>query len=307
MRGGRGNRFIAIVALFCSLNLSAQEISVRGGFVEDSLLIGQDVNFWMSATYPPALEMVFPDSLFSFNPFEISGKTYFPTQLMGNLAYDSTVYTIQSYEIDKVQYLKLPAVILNGADSSIIETPLDSIFLTELAPVVSDTTALKTNLDYQLVETQFNYPLMYYIIGGLILVLVILLLIFGNRIIRWFKLRKLRIQYEEFSGAFNEYIKKLSVDPDPELAEKALSIWKIYQQKLDKVPFTVLTTREILNQDFTEELEKPLKSVDRVVYGRRIQEDVFQDFQQIEDFTQDRYSKKVEEIKDDTGRSKKKQ
>lgn len=304
MREGQGKCWLAIFALLCSFTLSAQEISVKGGFVEDSLLIGQDVNFWMSATYPPSLELVFPDSLYSFNPFEISGKTYFPTEIKEGLAFDSTVYTIQSFEIDKIQYLKLPAIILNGIDSTIINTPLDSIFLTELAPMVSDTTKLKTNLAYQLVDTQFNYPLMYYVLGGLTLLIIILLLIFGKRIIKWLKLRRLRSQYEQFSEAFNLYIKKLKVDPDPKLAEKALVLWKSYQQRLDKVPFTVLTTKEILSQDFTQELEKPLKSVDRVVYGKRVQEDVFQDFQQIEEFTQDRYSKKVEEIKYDTGRSK---
>ncbi|WP_436517209.1 hypothetical protein [Ekhidna sp. To15] len=297
MREGQGKSLLAAIAILCTLNLHAQEISVKGGFVEDSLLIGQDVRFWMSATYPPSMEMVFPDSLYSFNPFEINGKQYFPTQIKGDLAYDSTIYTIQSFEIDQVQYLKLPAIVLNGSDSLVLETPLDSIYLTELAPVITDTTALKTNLDYQLVDTQFNYPLMYYILGGLALLSIILLLIFGKRIIKWFKLRRLRTQYEQFSEVFNSYIKKLKVDPDPDLAEKALVLWKSYQQKLDKVPFSVLTTKEILSQDFAQELEKPLRSVDRVVYGKRVQEDVFQDFEQIDDFTQDRYSKKVEEIK----------
>lgn len=297
MREGLGKYWIAIITFMCSVNLSAQEVSFKGGFVEDSLVIGQDVIFWVSATYPPSLEMVFPDSLYSFAPFEISGKTFFPTELKGDQAYDSTVYALQSYEIDKVQYLKLPAFIVNGTDSTILETSLDSIFLTELAPIVSDTTTLKTNLDYQLVDTQFNYPLMYYILGGLALLTVILLLIFGKRIIKWIKLRRLRAQYDQFSEVFNTYIKKLKVDPDPDLAEKALVVWKKYQQRLDKVPFSVLTTKEILNQDFTHELEVPLKSVDRVVYGKRVQEDVFQDFEQIEDFTQDRYSKKVDEIK----------
>ncbi|WP_425392316.1 hypothetical protein [Ekhidna sp.] len=298
MRDGQGKSWLTIIAFLCAFNLSAQEITVKGGFVEDSLLIGQDVNFWMSAIYPPDLEMVFPDSLHSFAPFEFSSKTYFSTQIVDGLAYDSTVYTIQSFEIDKVQYLKLPAVILKGSDSTILETPLDSIFLTELAPIVSDSTKLKTNLDYQAVDTQFNYPLMYYIIGGLIILVVILLLIFGKRIIKWFKLRRLRIQYEQFSEVFNSYIKKMKVDPEPELAEKTLILWKNYQQNLDKAPFSVLTTKEILSFDYTDELTEPLRSIDRVVYGKRVQEDVYQDFQQLENFTQDRYSKKVAEIRD---------
>lgn len=294
----QGKRFIMLLTLLVSINLSAQEITVRGGFVQDSLLIGQDVQFWMTASYPPELEMAFPDSLYSFTPFEFSSKNYYPTTLKGMLAFDSTIYTIQSYEIDKIQFLKLPAIILSGTDSTVIQTPLDSIFLTELAPMVSDSTKLKENLAYQNVDTQFNYPLMYYILGGFILLTIILLLIFGKRILKWLKLRKLKKQYQQFSEIFGSYITKLKVDPAPELAEKALVSWKGYQQRLDKVPFSVMTTKEILNNEFTQEIESPLRSIDRVVYGKRIQEDIFQDFQQIEDFTQERYSKKVEEIKD---------
>lgn len=297
MREGRG-KLLIIIAIFCSLNLSAQEIFVRGGFLEDSLLIGQDVNFWMSAEYPPEMEMVFPDSLYSFIPFEFSGKRFFETQIRDGRAFDSTVYTIQSFEIDKIQYLQLPAIILNGEDSTVIATQKDSIFLTELAPVVSDSTTLRKNLIYQNVARQFNYPLLYYILGGLILMTITLLLIFGKRIIKWIKLRRLKSQYQQFSELFNSYITKLKVDPEPELAEKALVFWKNYQQRLDKIPFSVMTTKEILSHDFAQEIESPLKSIDRVVYGKRIQENIFQDFEQIEDFTQHRYGKKVEEIKD---------
>ncbi|WP_421762863.1 hypothetical protein [Ekhidna sp.] len=298
MQEGRGRLLVWIIAGLCSLNIGAQEISVRGGFVEDSLLIGQDVNFWVSASYPPEIEMVFPDSLHSFIPFEFSGKKFFPTSIREGMAFDSTVYTVQSFEIDKVQYLQLPAIILNGSDSTVINTPLDSIFLTELAPFVSDSTSLKKNLAYQNVNTQFNYPLLYYVLGGLILLTIILLLIFGKRIIKWIKLNRLKSQYQQFSELFNGYITKLKVDPEPELAEKALVFWKNYHQRLDKVPFSVMTTKEILGHDFAREIEEPLKSIDRVVYGKRIQENIFQDFEQIENFTQHRYGKKVEEIKD---------
>ena len=98
---------MTILFLIFSSILSAQEVKVDGGFVEDSLLIGQDVNFWITATYPVDLEMVFPDSIYNFSPFEFSSKTYFPTRTVDGAAFDSTVYTIQSFEIDLVQYLAL--------------------------------------------------------------------------------------------------------------------------------------------------------------------------------------------------------
>lgn len=286
-----------ICFLLFGWQITAQEIKVDGGFVEDSLVIGQNVNYWITATYPAELEMVFPDSNYTFRPFEFADKIYFPTKLVDGLAYDSTVYVIQSYEINPIQYFQLNAVILNNSDSAVLKTPLDSIYLTELAPIVTDTTSLKTNLDYQSVARQFNYPLMYYVLGGIALLTIIVLLVFGRRIIKYFRLKKLERDYRTFSEAFDTYVGKLKTDPKPDLAEQALSIWKKYQQRLDKIGFTTLTTKEILDLEFAPELEGPLKSIDRMVYGRKPQEDIYQDFLQIENFTDERYQLKVEEIR----------
>ncbi|MEP5611387.1 MAG: hypothetical protein ABJP45_04025 [Cyclobacteriaceae bacterium] len=297
MQGGRG-RFLIILILSLSTKVFSQEIKVNGGFVEDSLLIGQDINFWITATYPADQEMVFPDSLYDFSPFEFSSKTFFPTKSEGSIAFDSTVYSIQSYEVDLVQYLALPAVILDGLDSTVLLTGIDSIVLTELAPIVSDTTQLIANTNYESVNTLFNFPLMYIIIGAFIFVVLLILLIFGKRMLRFIKLRKLRKDYEKFSEQLAGYINNLKSNPESSTAEQALFFWKRYQERLDKIPFTKLTTKEILAESSAKELAKPLHSIDRLVYGKRDTETIFQDFQQIEDFTQYRYNKKVEEIRD---------
>ncbi len=297
MQGGRGRLLVLVISIFYALNSPAQEIKVSGGFLEDSLLIGQDINFWISASYPIELEMIFPDSGHNFSPFEYSSKSYFPSTSADQLAFDSTVYTIQSYEIDLVQYLQLPAIILDGLDTVIIDTPLDSVFFKELAPIVSDTTQLISNTDYQVVHTVFNYPLLYIILGILLFVALILLAIFGKKIVRFFRLRKLRRDYESFSEKLTTYISRLKAKPEADIAEMALITWKKYQEKLENFPFTKLTTREILTGEFNKELEKPLKSIDQLIYGKRLTEMIYQDFQQIEDFTQDRYNKKAEEIR----------
>lgn len=297
MREGRGRLLLLILGFIFTFHLNAQEIKVNGGFVEDSLLIGQDVNFWMTASYPQDLEMIFPDTLHDFTPFEFSGKQYFPSLVKDGIAYDSTVYAIQSYEIELIQYLKLSAVILNENDSTIIDTPLDSIYFSELAPFASDTTKLIKNVSYQAVGRQFNFPLLYIVLGILALIIIITLLIFGRKIVKYFKLRKLRKEFERFSESLTTYIQQLRKNPDHFIAEEALAHWKKYQESLDKWPFTSFTTKEILGLAFTKEIEGPLKSIDRLVYGKRPTESVYQDFQQIEDFTQHRYSKKVEEIK----------
>jgi len=298
MQGGRGRKSIiffgSILLSFAGLG---QEIKINGGFLEDSLLIGEDINYFISAYYPPEMELIFPDSNYKFTPFEFSDKLYFPTKVENGLAYDSTIYTIQSFEIDLVQYLQLPTIVLENEDSIVIKTSLDSIYLKELAPIVTDSTQLISNADYLMVNRAFNYPLLNIILGSILFIAIVLLLIFGKRIIKYYKLRRLRKEYESFSKKLTEFIRELKSRPDPDTAEYALNSWKKYQEKLDRFPFTKLTTTEILVKDYNRELEKPLKSIDRLIYGKRPTETVYQDFQQIEDFTQHRYNKKVEDIK----------
>lgn len=297
MLAGPGRMYLSALVLLASLPIFGQKVEVRGGFVEDSLIIGQNFNFWIVAEYPPKMEMIFPDSSANFSPFEWADKRYFPSRLIGERAYDSTVYTLQSFEIDPVQYFKLDAFILHNSDSIRFSTPLDSIFLTELAPVVTDTTSLKSNLLYQSVSRQFNFPLFYYIAGGLVLLIIVLLLIFGKQIIRYFRLKRLEKDYKAFGEALDGYVRALKQEPSSDLAEKALSHWKKYQQKLDKIAFTSFTTKEILSLRFTNELENPLRSIDRAVYGNRVDETLYQEFQLIENFAQERYQKRVDEIK----------
>lgn len=298
MQGRPGKITALILFMMVASGAWAQEIEVKGGFIEDEMLLGENINFWMTAAYPPHFEMVLPDSNYNFNPFEFSDRTYFETRLIEGKAFDSVVYLLQSYEIDQVQYLSLPGVILNQQDSMVIKTGTDSIRFVELAPVVSDTTRLQTNVNYQPVRRQFNFPLMYYILAGLLVIILIVLLVFGKRIVRYVQLRRLRKEYEKFSEQLTGYIHQLKKEPSPEVAEEALVLWKNYQQKLDEKPFGSYTTKEILSLQFTSELEKPLQSIDRLIYGRRPQASVYQDFQQIEDFTQHRYTKKIAEIQD---------
>lgn len=287
-----------LIATLLSFQSFAQELEVKGGFIEDEMMLGQEVTFWMTASYPTSLEILLPDTNYNFTPFEFSRKQYFETEIIDGKAFDSAVYFLQSYEIDAFQSLQLPAIGLHQKDSLAVSTPLDSLAFVELAPVVTDTTTLLTDVKHLSVNRQFNYPLLYYILGGLAILLLIATLIFGKRILRYIKLRKLRKEYEKFSMRLTTYIRQLKQEPQPNVAEEALILWKNYQQRLDERPFATYTTRDILGLKFTKELEKPLKSIDRVIYGRKAEENLYQDFQQIEDFTQHRYSKKVAEIQD---------
>ncbi|MFY0690185.1 MAG: hypothetical protein JXQ90_23630 [Cyclobacteriaceae bacterium] len=289
-------RIFTIVIFLAQLGL-AQEISIRGGFVQDSLGVGEEIQFWMSATYPIDLEVVLPDSNFKFSPYEFVDKQYLPTNVRSGIAFDSVIYTLQSFEIESVQMLQLPAYALNDADSTVIFSNIDSIYFKVLAPVVTDTTSLVENTAYLEVNRNFNFPMFWLVIGLLVVIAVATFLIFGKKIRRYLKIRRIRQEYETFSNRITQYIRDLKSKPDDQVAEEALVYWKRYLEQLENKPFSKLTTREILNYQYANELIEPLKSIDRLVYGKIDDSEIYKSFQSVEDFTQHRYNTKLDELR----------
>lgn len=292
-------RTIAFVIWILAVSQSfAQQISVSGGFLEDSLKLGENIHYWMTAEYPPQVELILPDTTYKFSPFEFSAKEYFRSKLKNNLICDSAVYTLQSYEIDEVQYLGLSAFVLDElGDSTRIEVSEDSILFHSLVPLATDTTQLKTNLDYQLVHTQFNYPVLWIIIGCLLVTGLVIYFAFGSKIRKKLLLRKLKKEYIKFSEQLTIQIRSLKEQPRQEDAEHLLTEWKRFLEKLENKPFSKLTTKEIMAMEHTKELNGTLKKIDRCVYGGIVNETIYKDFQAIEDFTQYRYSVITDQIK----------
>ena len=285
---------LASMVSFISL---CQEIEVRGGFIEDSVGIGEEIQFWLAADYPPSMQLIFPDSNYSFAPYELTVKEFESTKLVNGLAYDSAIYKLQSFEIDPIQYLKLDAIVVTEEDSIRLSSNTDSIFFKELAPVVTDTTRLKTNLDFQAVNRQFNFPLLWIVLGAFGIVALILFIAFGNRIRKHFKIKKMKRDYTLFVSSLSNHINSLKSDPEPETAEAALIDWKKYLEKLESIPYTKLTSKEILANNQNSELKNTLRDIDKTVYGKANIPEIYKNFQEIEDFTQHRYSLALEEVK----------
>lgn len=291
-------RLLIYIWIFVSSWVSyGQEVQVKGGFIQDSIAIGQPVQYWMTAAYPQQLQVVFPDSNYNFRAFELVGKNFTPTQVREPFYFDSAVYSLTSFEIDSIQYLNLPAIFINQRDSSLIYAPLDSIYTIHQVSIVSDTLLLKENTELRKVARNVNYPLIWILIGLFIVTGIAVYLIFGKRIRKYFILKRLRRDYHNFSEKITLAIRDLKSRQDKKQVEHALNTWKAFMEKLEKKPYRSLTSKEILSFNETRELKDVLKNIDRSIYGGVMSEDLFKDFQSIEDYTQHRYGIVVESIK----------
>ncbi|XOV91108.1 MAG: hypothetical protein ACFHWX_12950 [Bacteroidota bacterium] len=293
----QGRTLIIIWILLFPWISYGQEIRVKGGFIQDSIGIGEPIQYWLSASYPQQLQVVFPDSTYNFRFFEFVDKTYTPTTIRETGYFDSAVYTLSSFEIDSVQYLNLPAIFINQRDSNLIYAPMDSIYTIHMIASLSDTLYMKENTEYWNVASNVNYPLIWIILAILVIIGVVVYLVYGERIKKYFILKRLSREYRIFSDQLSQTIRSLKDSQDQQKVEHGLTSWKVFMEKLEKKPFTSLTSKEILKFNETRELKEVLKNIDRSIYGGVMDENLYKDFQSIEDYTQHRYGIVTENIK----------
>jgi hypothetical protein len=286
--------------LFC-IQASAQEILVRGRFQKDTVKIGERVPYSFSVHYPASQSVLFPDSTYSFAPFELEKKTYFPTRTNQHISVDSAVYILATYELDSVQSIGLPVFVLNKNDCTAVYARPDTLFIKTSVKSIPESVAakdlpLKSNADYLRVRWLLNYPLLLLIGGVLVLVLLVAGIVFGKKIRRYFLLRRLNKNHLAFLQRFAAHIEKLRKESVYTEAESALVDWKKYMESLLGRPYTKFTTREILPLASDETLGQALHDIDRMVYAR---DGSFspEAFERLRTFSQDQFTKKTAEVK----------
>ena len=268
----------------------------QGKFLSDSAGIGEEIPFSLSIRYPKNLQIIFPDSLYDFSPFEFSRKQYFTTRSDTAQSLDSTIYYLTTFEIEDYQSLSLPVYILTQGDSTEIISNTDSIKFSALIAQLPDSLALKENTNYQKVKRQFNYP--YWLIGLAILLILALAVIFlfGEKIKRNFQLRRLRKAHERFLAQYASNTSQLKSNPNIETGENTLKLWKGYMEKLEGVAYTKLTSKEILKIHADEGLRENLRGIDRSLYSGEMSGELDQHFDNLLNFSVESYNRKIEKI-----------
>ncbi|MGC3944843.1 MAG: hypothetical protein QM762_10050 [Chryseolinea sp.] len=289
------------LGLFIAIgSIRAQDVQVRGGFLADSLAIGDEGGYFLTARYPKELNILFPDSTYNFAPFEYVRKVYFPTKTTNNESYDSAVYYLSTFEIEKLQSLSLNVFQFNDLDTVTYASPRDTVRLIELVRNLPDTLAvqnlpLKTNTAYQLVPFLFNYPILMIVLGVLLVLALVGWLVFGKRIRKHYRIKRMQKAYEKFSGVYATQVNEIRQSFSPARAEHALVEWKRYMEQLESRPYTKLTARETMRMENNEKLGSNLHNVDGAIYGHNTS--VVEPLEHLMSFARERYTKKLEEVK----------
>jgi len=266
----------------------AQNITPKGQFLKDSIQIGEPIEFVLSIKYPKAMEIIFPDSLYNFFPFELTKKTYFPTKSDSVFSVDSAIYYLSTFEIDSIQYLKIPVYKVNEFDSLIIWTAQDSVILRHTVESIPDSVIMVTNTNYVEVPMAFNYPYASIALIIFIVVTLVLWFIFSKTVINKIQVYRLKNRNLKFIGAFDNLVKNKFLN-----SEEILILWKNYLEKLKGEPFTKLTTTEIVSLLKFSNVEISLMAIDRNIYGPKDESLLSDAYQAIKDIAQNEYMNKV--------------
>lgn len=247
----------------------AQRLKPTGVFLTDSVEVGKPVYFSLSVRHSPETEVFFPDSTFDFSPFEILSKRSFVSSTDKRGSLDSAVYHLISFDVSRVQRLRLPVFVFQKKDCTAVFTQPDSVFLIKSnnvdvrkKPVLAEETSLVP------LSREFNFSVL---IGSIALIIGIvgsIYWVFGQDIYKQWQLLKLQRRHLEYVRSFNRLMRSAREKNNIKDAEKAIIIWKNYLERLEKKPFATYTTREIMDNMPDDELAEALKNMDSIVYGQ---------------------------------------
>lgn len=271
---------------------------MQGSFIKDTVKIGEEAPYSLSVSYPRTYNIIYPDSSYDFSPFEYHRRMYYPTTSDSSLSFDSVVYYLSTFEIDTVQYLQLPVYILQDQDSTAIYTAPDSIRIFHIIQQMPDSVKLKENTTYVKISDRFNYPVFMIILAILFLIVLAGLLFFGKRLSRWIRILIMKRSHKRFIKRF--YLKlgavrdgSAGIDPEDVLGE-----WKKYMEKLEREPYTKLTTKELIGLHADQRLKDNLRSIDRYIYGNIKERPLHEHFEKLLEYSIERYEVRLKELKD---------
>jgi hypothetical protein len=272
----------------------------KGKFLSVSMKVGLPVQYALSYRHDATKDVFFPDSTYNFAPFQMVDRKYFPTVTNESGSLDSVVYTLISFDVTPKQELSLPVYVRAKRDCTRIFSPMDYVVLKSIIkPNVSiDTMQLKKDTRLILIPQQINFPLIFLIILGILVLTGIVFWFFGEPVRRQIRLFNFRRRYDDFQKLFQ----RLSRGTDDakkrlENIEKAIVLWKKYIERLENKPFTTFTTTEILDNLKDSRLADALREIDATVYGGVYSKKTIASLQILQELAEGLYREHREELR----------
>ena len=266
-------------------------------FHQKTTWIGAPIHVSLSYRHHKEQEILFPDTLYHFSPFEFVKKEIFPTKTLDSISVDSVVYTLNTFEIGSIQTLVLPIYIYAYKDTALVFSNPDSIQIKRLVTDNKPDLTLKIDTQFQELSPSFDYIFWIGIVLSIFIIAVSTYLIFGKRIKKQIKLYLAKLAYDKFIYDFERMISQINSKKNNADLDKLLGIWKKYLQNITQAPATTFTSKEISELINNQKLSLALNNIDRAIYGGEFEVEVLQELTLLKIIAKEYYIKKQEEVK----------
>ena len=175
-----------------------------------------------------------------FRPFEYIDRTFIPTRTDSTSSYDSVVYTLMTFELDSLQSLALPIYVIEAneekgeADSIAIFTAVDSVYLQQLITQLPDSLTSRRILPIWMFHCNLTIPTYLSVWVSWPIVLIVYL-VFGEKIRKYLKLRRLRKTINALASSLLSKLKS-SVSRPTSSNQNIHCLWKRYMERLERTP-----------------------------------------------------------------------
>lgn len=256
---------LILICILFSNNIFSQEIDYNIFFKEESVKIGDSITLISTLKYPKNIEIIQPDSSYKFIPFEFLDKIVFESSSSNNIIFDSTIYILQTFELDSIQSIYLKSYIINTSDSLEILSNTDKIRTISLVNEKNSKT--KTNTLLEKINSIFNSKKFSIITGVIFSLLVLIYLLFRKKINKYFKIKRIKSETDFFKNEFDTILSSYLNTNDIKFLENLLLKWKRFMEKLSKKPYSSSTSSEISLFNKNIKSIKTLKEIDKCIYS----------------------------------------
>ena len=285
--------FVYLLPYVLVRGINAQEIKIEGRFANDTVLVGEPVSYRLILTYPETVDLLLPDSVAEYPGLEYVKKEFTPTVTKNNISSDTVTYWLRSFSPDTTVVFAMPVYWLQPNDSLQLFAKPDSLIIGTVLPAgaAADTLELTASAQLVPIRNRFNYPYLIIGIAAGLIIIIIVLIVFGDRLKNWWRVWQLNKKHKSFINKYNRTLDQIQVGKAP--VDNAYLQWKQYLEQLENKPYTKLTSSEIaaLNHDY-QELIRTLQALDKSIYGYGSSTDNLQQLALLKETADKKYSAK---------------
>ena len=258
---------LSLLILQSTYSLNAQKIKYKGYFIKENKTIGDTIYFISTINYSKNIEIIQPDSSNDYKTFEYIDKLIFPSLKIEDRILDSTIYLLRTFNTDTIQSLKLSSYIINNNDSVKITSTEDDIIISNQIKKIDQSLKVKYNTILSKINKLINYKYVTYIIAIILLIIGLTYILFGKKIVIFFKIHRLKKAFKSFETKFHKQQMIYKKEKSKSEVEKVLVIWKVFMEFISNKTYLSSTTKEIEKFNNNKKIISSLKEFDKNIYS----------------------------------------